>query len=244
MRDIAFLADMMGISLSDEQRKLFDIYERFLLEYNSIINLTRITDHEEIALKHFADSIAILPIVLKEADVQGSDLMLADVGTGAGFPGMPLKIVMPSLDVTLIDSLKKRTGFLSQLNERLGICGVKVIHARAEDVGNTRELREKFNIVTARAVAALPELCEYCLPLVRVGGVFAAMKAQAVEEINEAGYAISKLGGIVEEVREYFLPGSDVFRTLVLIRKVKTTPAGFPRKAGKPSADPLKGGCK
>jgi 16S rRNA (guanine527-N7)-methyltransferase len=236
---IAEYARKLNIVLDDHQTALFVRYGTLLLEYNKVMNLTAITEPGDIALKHFADSITVLPMMEKVLGKDLAGLRLADVGTGAGFPGIPLKIVSRGLDLTLIDALRKRITFLETVCAELGLDDVHTIHARAEDAGNDRMLRERFDVAIARAVAPMPILCEYCLPLVKVGGIFAAMKSDVREDLASAEYAIGRLGGVVEEFFAYPLPDSDVFRTLVVIRKKVPTPAQYPRKAGKPEKEPL-----
>ncbi len=239
MKNIYDHAASLGIGLSSVQLTQFAAFKEILLDYNTRINLTRITDPQEIDLKHFADSLAILPYLMKASDDVSGGLNMIDVGTGAGFPGIPLKIAMPSLKLTLIDSLKKRVDFLEKVIELLGLEGIKAVHLRAEDAGRETGSRDSFDVAVARAVASLPELCEYCLPLVRPGGIFAAMKGNIGDEVKQAGYAIEKLGGETEKIHEYLLPGSGIHRSLVIIRKTSLTPSEFPRKAGKPSSEPL-----
>ena len=177
--------------------------------------------------------------LLSEHLPTGRTLNVLDIGTGAGFPGMPLKISMPELKVTLMDSLQKRLGFLKEVCDALSLEGVDMVHARAEDGGKDKKYRERFDIVTARAVAALPVLAEYCLPFVKVGGVFLAMKGHAEDEIKSASKAIALLGGTIEKTDTFRLPGTDMDRTIVVVRKIRPTPARFPRKAGLPSKEPL-----
>lgn len=239
MRGISDHAASFGIDLSAAQLAQFASFMNILLDCNTRINLTRITDPQEIELKHFADSIAILPYLTGAFGNGSEKLNIADVGTGAGFPGIPLKIAKPLLKLTLIDSLKKRVDFLNEVIKLLGLEGVQNVHSRAEDAGRAEGSRDTFDIAVARAVASLPELCEYCLPLVRPGGIFAAMKANLGDEVKLAGQAIRELGGETENIHEYYLPGTDIFRSLVIIRKITPTPPEFPRKAGKPSAQPL-----
>ncbi|MHB8961610.1 MAG: 16S rRNA (guanine(527)-N(7))-methyltransferase RsmG [Saccharofermentanales bacterium] len=239
MERIACYAHMLGVPLDEHQKTLFLRFGELLLEYNKVMNLTAITDPGDIALKHFADSIAVIPY-LEHASFKGMEgLRLADVGTGAGFPGIPLKIALPGIDLTLIDSLRKRIGFLEAVSSELGLKNIHMVHARAEDAGNSKGLRDGFDAVIARAVAPMPVLCEYCLPLVRTGGFFAAMKSGIQDDTALAEYAIARLGGTIEEICAYQLPDSDIHRTLIIIRKKSPTPAGFPRKAGKPEKEPL-----
>ncbi len=242
MKDIGYYSSLTGIELTAVQLDMFAVYKDILLEYNSKMNLTRITGSEEIELKHFTDSVIILPMLKASMETNSGILKIADVGTGAGFPGIPLKIAEPSFDLTLIDSLRKRVEFLDAVITRLALGNTKAMHLRAEDAGRDKALRESFDIVTARAVAPLDELCEYCLPLVRQGGIFAAMKTGLNDELEQAGFAMKTLGGSLEQVSEYYLPETDIFRSLVIIRKTVPTPGRYPRKAGKPSSDPLRGG--
>jgi len=211
-----------------------------LKEKNKVMNLTAITDDEGIAMKHFIDSLTIASYIDKEqAAKKNGRVSVIDVGTGAGFPGIPLKINNRSIDLTLLDSLAKRLKFLEEVATELKLDNVDYIHARAEDAGRDIRFREKFDIATARAVASLPVLCEYCLPFVRVGGCFIAMKGKLEEELVSSEKAIKILGGKTEEVRGFTLPGTDMERTIVVIRKVKETPKRYPRQAGKPSKEPL-----
>lgn len=223
----------MGIELSDSQLECFAVYGQELVSYNEKVNLTAITDPEGIAIKHFVDSIALDK--LYELPKGAS---LADVGTGAGFPSLPLGIVRPDLKITLIDSLAKRITFLALISKLLGQKNITV-HARAEQAGIDPKLREKFDLVTARAVAELRVLCEYCLPLVKTGGVLLALKGpDCGEEIAGAAAAISILGGGELSTKEYTLPDGSR-RTLVIIKKLNPTPAKYPRQRVKLSEKPL-----
>lgn len=214
------------LEYTDLQKEKLDKYAQMLVEWNDKINLTAITDYDEIQIKHFYDSI--YPFTLFELP-ENSEII--DVGTGAGFPSCPLKIVRDDLKVTLLDSLNKRIAFLAQLSETLDL-GATCIHGRAEELGKNLEYREKFDCATARAVANLSDLCEYCLPFVKVGGVFAALKgSNGEEELKDAKNAIKILGGKTEDFIEYELPNGDK-RTLILIRKVSETPDKYPRNAG------------
>lgn len=238
MTDIIKYAEEMGLAINDDQLEMFSEFERVLLQYNKIMNLTRITGHSEIQIKHFIDSVAVIPFLKKHfpADLK---IYAADVGTGAGFPGIPLKIMLPQMDMTLLDSLKKRIFFLDDVIGKLELNGIRTKHIRAEDAGKSPDLRESFDLVIARAVAVMPVLNEYCLPLVKKGGIFAAMKAGCADEIKTADYGIKLLGGRVEEIYEYGLKDNEIRRTLVLVRKINDTPVIYPRKAGKISIDPL-----
>jgi len=229
-----------GISMSPEQLLAFDRYASMLRDWNTRVNLTAILDDEGIVWRHFLDSLTILPVIDGETARTGSrPLSLVDVGTGAGFPGIPVRIMRPDLQLYLLDSLQKRIAFLEAVISDLKLEGVKTIKARAEDAGTDTHYRECFDIATARAVAALPVLAEYTLPFVRIGGLMIAMKGQKQEEIDEARPAIRLLGGRIESIDSFSLSGGEMSRTLVLIRKISPTPARYPRKAGLPERRPL-----
>jgi len=208
-------------------------YMEMLKEWNQRINLTAIEDEREMVIKHFIDSASILPFLKDES------LELIDVGTGAGFPGIPVKIVYETVNVPLLDSLEKRIKFLNEVIASLNLKGIRAIHGRAEDKGRDAELREAFDVAVARAVANLPVLLEYCLPFVRAGGICIAMKGSNIEEVKASGKALDVLGGAIEEIREITLPFSDIKRHIIVIKKVRQTPTKYPRKAGKPSKDPI-----
>lgn len=227
----------ISVPLNGEHITAFARYAELLREWNKVMNLTNIVDDNGIALRHFIDSLTLVNFI--EAESDGKDLSLIDVGTGAGFPGIPLKIVLEKLNVTLLDSLNKRLNFLNTVTEELGLKNVKTVHSRAEDAGHDKQYREKYDIATARAVASLPTLAEYCLPFVKVGGCFIAMKSHADEEIEDAQKAVALLGGKIEKTEEFCLPNTDIKRTVIIIRKLKPTPNQYPRQAGKPSKDPL-----
>lgn len=222
-----------GFSLTDAQLELFDRYAVLLTEWNEKINLTAITDAEGIEQKHFLDSV--LPLSILDMP-KGSAVI--DVGTGAGFPSCPMKIVRPDLHITLLDSLNKRIRFLEMLSGELSL-GADCIHGRAEELGRKGEYREKFDIATARAVANLSQLCEYCMPFVKIGGAFAALKGLGGrEELETAQNAIKTLGGKVEQCIDYSLPSGDG-RTLIVIRKIAPTPEKYPRNKGQMTKKPL-----
>ena len=226
-----------GLVLSDQQLQQFADYYHILVAANKEVNLTRITAEADVYLKHFYDSLTPL-LAFKELFV--GQKPLCDVGSGAGFPGIPLKIVCPQLELTMVDSLNKRLKFLAALCDKLQLQGVKLVHGRAEDAGHAPQLREKFALVTARAVANMATLSEYCLPFVQLGGKFLALKGPAARaELKKAKTAIAKLGGQVADVQELTLPASDEDRTLILVNKKKTTPRKYARKAGTPSRKPL-----
>ena len=233
-------APEISVPLSAEEICSFQIYASMLREKNKVMNLTAVDDEQGIAMKHFIDSLTLCSYIRAEEEkAGGKTIRLADVGTGAGFPGLPLKISMPELDVTLMDSLAKRLNFLGEVTERLGLEKVSLVHTRAEDGGRDKRYRERYDVVTARAVARLPVLAEYCLPFVKVGGVFLAMKGHAEEEVADAAKAIATLGGTIEKTDTFTLPGTDMERTIVVIRKVRPTPPRYPRKAGTPAKEPL-----
>ena len=225
----------LNINLSQKQVDQFKLYCSLLLEKNKVMNLTAITDVDEIINKHFVDSVLLRSVI--ELDNE----KIIDVGTGAGFPGIPLKIVFPNLKVVLLDSLDKRVKFLNEVIEKLGLEDIKAIHGRAEDIGQSEEYREKFDLCVSRAVADLSVLAEYCVPLVEVGGKFISYKAANSEvEIEQSANAISILGGKIETVETINLPGSDIDRSFAIIKKVANTDSKYPRRAGKPSKKPLK----
>jgi 16S rRNA (guanine527-N7)-methyltransferase len=223
-----------GFDLTEEQIDRFDRYAEYLVEWNEKINLTAITDPKEICIKHFLDSLLFFKAVSLPEKAS-----LIDVGTGAGFPSVPCKIVRPDLSLTLLDSLNKRIQFLSGLSDHLGI-ETKCIHSRAEDGGKSIDLREKFDYATARAVAHLRELSEYCLPFVKPGGYFIALKGYEIEqELEEAKKAIKLLGGEIKEVKKYELPEENR-RGIVVIQKISQTPTKYPRMAAKIKKQPIK----
>ena len=224
-----------SISLSSMQIDKFSQYARLLAEWNEKINLTAITDPEGVVIKHFLDSLSIAQFIPDETKT------LIDVGTGAGFPGIPLKIVKENLKVTLLDSLDKRVRFLNEISNNLILKDIVSVHGRAEDFGVDKKYRERFDFVTARAVANLPVLLEYCLPFVNIGGMFIAMKGpDAKEELKESHKALDILGGEIEDVKFFTLPNSDIERYVILIKKCRHTPTNYPRKSGKPTKQPIK----
>lgn len=218
--------EQIGIKLNDNQLKQFEQYYELLTEWNEKINLTRITEPDEVALKHFADSLTLL----KNVEIPKNSTII-DVGTGAGFPGIPLKIARPDISLTLLDSLNKRLGFLGEVCSELGI-KAELVHSRAEDGGKDKLYREKYDFAVSRAVARLNILSEYCLPYVKVGGSFIAMKGpELTEELNEAKNALKILGGKINKVNEFKLEDSG--RTIVVINKIKQTPKSYPRHSSK-----------
>lgn len=223
----------ISIEFSDIQIKKFYKYMNLLIEWNEKINLTAITEPKEIIIKHFIDSLTVLK------DIKGKNT-LVDVGTGAGFPGIPLKIMDEEIKITLLDSLNKRINFLNEVIKELDLRNIDTIHSRVEEAGKNKKYRESFDIATARAVANLATLSEYMLPLVKVGGKSICMKGSEVsEELKNSKKAISILGGEIENIDNFQLPKSDMMRNIVIIKKVKTTPSKYPRKPGTPSKEPI-----
>ena len=225
----------LSIELSEKQVDQFIKFYELLVEWNKVMNLTGITEYEDVVEKHFIDSLSLV----KTLDIMDIETVI-DIGTGAGFPGIPLKIVRKDIKLTLLDSLNKRLVFLDNVKRFLELESTKIVHGRAEDAGKDTNYREKYDIATARAVANLSVLAEYCLPFVKVGGLFVCMKGNNVEEIEEAEKALDKLGGKIEKIEKIYLPNSDIERNIVIIRKIKSTPKEFPRKAGVPSKNPIK----
>lgn len=225
----------LGISLTDEQKEKFERYYKILIEWNQVMNLTSITDYDEVNLKHFSDSLTIIRV----CDMKSISTVI-DIGTGAGFPGVPLKIAFPHLKIVLLDSLNKRINFLDEVIEQLNLKDINTIHGRAEDYSRKKEYREQFDLCVSRAVANLSTLSEYCIPFVKKGGNFISYKSgNAQDEIDKSVKAVDILGGKIESVDNFLLPGTDMGRSLVKIIKVNSTPKKFPRKAGVPSKEPL-----
>lgn len=227
--------EKIGISLTEEQLNQFIKYYELLVEWNSFMNLTAITEFDEVVTKHFVDSISLI----KAVDLN-KPLSVIDIGTGAGFPGIPLKIAFPELKITLLDSLNKRIKFLDEVISQLGLKEIEAIHGRAEDAAKSADLRENFDLCVSRAVANLSTLSEYCLPFVKVGGIFVSYKSEKItEEMKMAEKAISVLGGEYLNQVEFTLPDSDIYRNLFMIEKKKVSPKKYPRKAGLPSKEPI-----
>lgn len=225
----------MDITLTDKQISQFLVYYEMLTEWNQSVNLTAITEYQDVMKKHFIDSLSLVKVY----DVKSRSSVI-DVGTGAGFPGLALKIAFPEMELTLLDSLNKRIYFLNAVIERLKLFGIKTLHGRAEDYARQDTYREQFDLCVSRAVANLSTLSEYCLPFVKKDGLFISYKSEKIgEEWKAAEKAISLLGGRVKEQLEFMLPGSDIFRNLFVIEKISDTPKRFPRKAGMPSKEPL-----
>ena len=218
-------ASELGIELTDEQLAQFDAFCAFMLETNAKFNLTRITQPEEIVTKHLLDSLLCL-----RALELGQGARLIDIGTGAGFPGVPIKIARPDLRVTLLDATSKKVRFLSEAIERLGLQGISPVHARAEDLAHEKDHRERYDAVFARALSELKTAAELCLPFVRLGGHFVAQKGPEIdEETDQARPIIGQLGGLIEKTVRTHIPGTDIARTLGVMVKAKPTPAQFPR---------------
>ena len=230
------------IQLNENQKKQFLIYFELLNEWNSFMNLTAITEYDEVMKKHFVDSVSLVKAYSErniEVPFIENKISMIDIGTGAGFPGIPLKIVFPNLQVTLLDSLNKRIKFLNEVIEKLELTHIESIHGRAEDA-KPGKLRESYDLCVSRAVANLSTLSEYCLPFVKVGGQFISYKSEkSVEEMKQAENAIKLLGGKVNGQVEFMLPDSEIYRNLFIINKVKETPKKFPRKAGTAAKEPL-----
>lgn len=227
----------LGIKQQSFQIDQFLKYYEILVKWNSFMNLTAITDFQSVLKKHFIDSLSLIKAI---PDIGQVPYFIIDVGTGAGFPGIPLKIAFPNLKVVLLDSLNKRVQFLNEVISVLNLQDIKVIHGRAEDFAKPGQMRENFDLCVSRAVANLSTLSEYCLPFVKENGLFVSYKSEKItEEYENAKSAIKLLGGVYENQVEFFLPDSNIYRNLFLIRKEKPTPLKYPRKAGVPSRDPI-----
>ncbi|MBO6233372.1 MAG: 16S rRNA (guanine(527)-N(7))-methyltransferase RsmG [Clostridia bacterium] len=226
-------SNQLQIKLNEKQKEQFYNYMKLLIEWNEKINLTAIVEPKEIVLKHFVDSLTISKYIKENS-------YIADVGTGAGFPGIPLKILRTDIKVVLVDSLNKRIKFLDEVINKLELSNIKTIHSRAEEFGQNKEYREKFDIVTSRAVANLATLSEYLLPLAKIEGKCLCMKGPDIEEeIKNGENAIEILGGTIENIYQFNLPQSDIKRTIIEIEKIKNTNQKYPRKAGTPAKEPL-----
>lgn len=239
MKDISTFRrglEELKISLSDKQVNQFLKYYELIIQWNEVMNLTAITEFEEVIHKHFLDSLALI----KSYDLT-KELSIIDMGTGAGFPGIPLKIAFPNLKILLVDSLNKRIKFLNEVIENLQLDNIIAIHARAEEIGKKKEFRERYDLCVSRAVANLATLSEYSLPFVKVGGSFIPYKSGKIsEEVEESRKAINTLGGKIERVDSFILTGTDMERSFVIIDKNKITPSTYPRTAGKPTKEPIK----
>lgn len=230
--------NLLSIKLKENQINQFYEYFQLLVEWNKFMNLTAITEMDEVITKHFVDSLSLIKAV---DEIGTMNYRIIDVGTGAGFPGIPLKIAFPDLKITLMDSLNKRINFLNEVIIRLGLEKIEAIHGRAEDLGRDPLHREQYDLCVSRAVANLSTLSEYCMPFVKVGGYFIPYKSGKIEEeLGAAKHAIFLLGGGVKEVKTFLLPGTDAERSLVKIAKNNGISKKYPRKAGLPSKEPLK----
>ena len=230
--------NLLSIKLEENQLIQFYKYYELLTEWNKFMNLTAIIEMDEVITKHFVDSLSLIKAV---KDLGEKEYKIIDVGTGAGFPGIPLKIAFPELKITLMDSLNKRVKFLNEVIKQLGLNDIQANHGRAEDMGREPLHREKYDLCVSRAVANLSTLSEYCMPFVKVGGAFVPYKSGKIEEeLNAAKHAVFLLGGKVESVEAFLLPGTDAERSLVIIRKNSETSKKYPRKAGLPTKEPLK----
>lgn len=231
------LSSKLDIVLSDEQIEQFQIYYEMLIETNKVMNLTAITQLDEVITKHFLDSIALANVY---QNIKNKELKIIDLGTGAGFPGIPLKIAFPQLQVTLMDSLNKRVKFLNSVIDELSLVNIDAIHGRAEEMARRTEYRQQFDLCVSRAVANLSTLNEYCLPFVKLDGMFISYKSSDIEdELNLSLNAIKILGGKLTEVKKLSLPESDIERSFVMIKKIKNTPKTYPRKPGTASKEPI-----
>lgn len=225
----------LGVTLTETQQKQFDTFYELLVEWNKVMNLTGITDYEEVNEKHFVDSLSLV----KAIDIHKIDTVI-DIGTGAGFPGIPLKIAFPHLKIVLLDSLNKRINFLNTVIATLGLEQIETIHGRAEDFAKQPKYREQFDLCVSRAVANLTTLSEYCLPYVKAGGMFVPYKSGEIdEEVTQARKAFFLLGGELGGVIKFQLPGTEIGRSFVKINKIQKTAKKYPRKAGLPAKEPL-----
>ena len=226
---------VLGISLTEQQKQQFDKFYELLVEWNKVMNLTGITEYEEVNEKHFVDSLSIVNAI----DINQVNSVI-DIGTGAGFPGIPLKIAFPHLKIVLLDSLNKRINFLNTVIVQLGLNEIKTIHGRAEDYAKQNDYREKFDLCVSRAVANLSTLSEYCIPYVKEKGMFVPYKSGEIDvELDHSTNAIRILGGEIEKVVKFQLPGTEIGRSFVLIKKKQNTAKKYPRKAGLPAKEPL-----
>jgi len=227
--------EKLNINLSNDQYKQFELYYQTLIEWNKIMNLTAITQYDEVVIKHFADSLSIV----KVCDVE-QKMKVIDIGTGAGFPGIPLKIAFPNLEIVLVDSLNKRVKFLNEIINLLGLQGITALHGRAEDYAKRIEYRESFDLCVSRAVANLATLSEYCIPYIRVGGIFISYKSGRIdEEVDNSKKIVDILGGRLDKLEKFSLLDTEIERSFVKIKKISKTPNIYPRKAGLPAKEPI-----
>lgn len=247
IKDISILNDYLfefNIKLDNSQLDSFEKYYELLISWNEKMNLTAITDFNEVIIKHFVDSLSLCRVqendLIEDAIYSGEEITLIDIGCGAGFPSIPLKIAFPNIRITMLDSLNKRINFLNEVIDTLALKGIEAIHGRAEDYAKPSLKREKYDVCVSRAVANLSTLSEYCLPYVREGGYFIAYKSEVLkDEIEPARMAIEALGGKQERIYEFNLPKTNMYRSLCSIKKIKSTPKKYPRKAGLPSKEPI-----
>lgn len=222
-----------GVELNEKQLDQFQRFYELLIEKNKVMNLTGITEYDEVVEKHFIDSIAI-------GSFEKIDGKIIDIGTGAGFPGIPLKIAFPDIEIVLLDSLNKRIKFLNEVIEELGLEKITTIHGRAEDFAQNKEYREQFDYCVSRAVANLSTLSEYCVPFIKIGGKFISYKSGEIDqEVNDSKLAMSVLGGRLDKIEKFQLPNSSGGRSFVSITKIKNTAKKYPRKAGLPAKEPI-----
>lgn len=225
----------LNIVLDSDKKVQFKKYYELLIEWNKVMNLTGITEYEEVNEKHFVDSLSIV----KAVDMMKVNRVI-DVGTGAGFPGIPLKIVFPHIQITLLDSLNKRIKFLNTVIQELDLKSIETVHGRAEDIAKKKEYRDSYDLCASRAVANLSTLTEYCLPFIHINGYFISYKSGEIEEeLSNSERAVKVLGGQIENVIKFELPGTDIKRSFIKIKKTAATPKKYPRKAGLPSKEPL-----
>lgn len=235
MEELRVKAEQIGVILTAKQLEQFDTYYHRLIEKNKVMNLTAITEYQEVIDKHFVDSLLLAGV----RDLTG-EMSVIDVGTGGGFPGIPLKIAFPNLKITLLDSLNKRVNFLNEVIEELQLQEIEAIHSRAEDAGQNVKYREKYDLCVSRAVANLSALSEYCLPFVKPSGCFISYKSTNIdEELKQAGKAIKVLGGRLEQPVTVQIPETDIYRQFIMIQKKSHTPKVYPRKAGTAAKNPI-----
>lgn len=226
------IANELNIVINNKNADTFYKFMNLLLEWNKKINLTAITKPKEIIIKHFIDSLTINKYIENYSSI-------IDIGTGAGFPGIPLKIINEDIEIVLVDALNKRINFLNEVIESNNLNKIKAIHSRAEDIGKNKEYREKFDIAVSRAVASMNVLSEYLLPLVKINGICIFMKGSNIEEIEESKKAIDILGGKIIKIDEIIIPSSDIKRNIIVVEKIKNTPGKYPRKSGIPAKTPI-----